>query len=75
MENRIIIDPKIQHGKPVIKGTRIPVTRIIGSLSSGMTKGEIIKEYEITLDDINAALNYAGKLIEDDIYHPLPNIE
>ena len=35
MDDRIIIDPDIQHGKPVIKGTRVPVTRIIGGLRVG----------------------------------------
>lgn len=72
MNNRIAIDPKIQHGKPVIKGTRIPVSRIIGGLAAGMTKEEIIKEYEITEEDILAALKYAGELIEEEEFHPLP---
>jgi uncharacterized protein (DUF433 family) len=72
MNNRIAIDPKIQHGKPVIKGTRVPVSRIIGGLAAGMTKEEIIKEYEITEEDILAALKYAGELIEEEEFHPLP---
>ena len=72
MNDRIVIDPKIQHGKPVIKGTRVPVSRIIGGLAAGMTKEEIIKEYEITEEDILAALQYAGELIEEEEFHPLP---
>jgi uncharacterized protein (DUF433 family) len=72
MNNRIAIDPRIQHGKPVIKGTRVPVSRIIGGLAAGMTKEEIIKEYEITEEDILAALKYAGELIEEEEFHPLP---
>ena len=64
MNNRIVIDPEIQHGKPVIKGTRIPVTRIIGGLAGGMTKEEIIQEYEISEEDIRAALLYANEFIE-----------
>lgn len=36
-ENRIIIDPKICHGKPVLRGTRLPVAIVIGSLAGGMT--------------------------------------
>lgn len=72
MKNRIIIDPDIQHGKPVIKGTRIPVTRIIGGLAGGMTKEEIMREYEISEEDIRAVLVYAGKLIEEEEFHPLP---
>ncbi|OGL40103.1 MAG: hypothetical protein A2043_02675 [Candidatus Schekmanbacteria bacterium GWA2_38_9] len=72
MNNRIIIDPDIQHGKPVIKGTRIPVTRIIGGLAGGMTKEEIMLEYEVTEEDIRAALTYASELIENEEFHPLP---
>ena len=58
MNDRIIIDPEIQHGKPIIKGTRVPVSRIIGGLAGGMTKKDIIAEYEISEEDIRAALLY-----------------
>jgi len=72
MDERIIIDPEIRHGKPVIRGTRVPITRIVGGLAGGMTKEEIIPEYEVTEEDIWAALNYATKLIEAEESHPLP---
>jgi len=72
MNDRIVVDPEIQHGKPVIQGTRVPVARILGGLAGGMTKEEIIREYEITEDDVLAALNYAAELIEAEAFHPLP---
>jgi uncharacterized protein (DUF433 family) len=72
MNDRIIIDPDIQHGKPVIRGTRVPVTRIIGGFAGGMTRQEIMREYEVTEEDINAALDYAAELIEAEEFHPLP---
>jgi uncharacterized protein (DUF433 family) len=72
MNERIVIDPEIQHGKPVIRGTRVPVTRIVGGLAGGMTKEEIMREYEVTDQDIGAALNYAAELIETEEFHPLP---
>ena len=72
MNERIIIDPEIQHGKPVIRGTRVPVTRIVGGLAGGMLKEEIIREYEVTKEDIEAALGYAAELIEAETFHPLP---
>lgn len=72
MNDRITIDPDIQHVKPVIKGTRVPVARIIGGLAGGMTKEEIIREYEVSEEDIRAALIYAGELIEEEEIHPLP---
>ncbi len=74
MNDRVIIDPDIQHGKPVIKGTRVPITRIIGGLGGGMTKEEIIQEYEISDEDINAALKYACELVEKEEFHPLPRV-
>jgi uncharacterized protein (DUF433 family) len=62
MTDRIVIDPKIQHGKPVISGTRVPVARIVGGLAGGMTMDEIIREYEVTVEDVLAALNYAAEI-------------
>jgi uncharacterized protein (DUF433 family) len=72
MNERIVIDPEIQHGKPVIRGTRVPITRIVGGLAGGMTKEEIMREYEVTEEDIEAALSYAAELIEAEEFHPLP---
>jgi uncharacterized protein (DUF433 family) len=61
MNERIVIDPEIQHGKPVIRGTRVPITRIVGGLAGGMTKEEIMRKYEVTEEDIEAALCYAAE--------------
>jgi len=72
MNKRIVIDAKIQHGKPVIRGTRVPVSRIVGGLASGMTREEIRREYDITDEDVSAALEYANTLIEAEQFHPVP---
>lgn len=58
-KKRVIIDPEIRHGKPIIKGTRVPVEVILGSLAGGMEIREIIKDYEITKEDVQAAIEYA----------------
>jgi len=63
MNNRIAIDLEIQHGKPVIRGTRVPVTRLVGGLAGGMTMEEIIREYEVVVEDVLAALNYTAEII------------
>ncbi len=56
---RISIDPQICHGKPCIKGTRIPVFVLLDALATGMTHQEIIEEYPpVTEEDIQAALCY-----------------
>ena len=72
MNERILIDPKIQHGKPVIRGTRVPVARIVGGLAGGMSFEEVQAEYDVTADDIRAALDFANELIEREEFHVLP---
>ena len=72
MDERIVIDPKICHGKPVIRGTRMPVALIVGSLAGGMTFEEVREEYGLTMADIRAALKFAGELVEQEQHHPLP---
>jgi uncharacterized protein (DUF433 family) len=71
-QNRIVIDPAICHGKPVVAGTRVPVTVVVGSLAGGMTMEEVQREYRLTPDDIRAALRYVGELAEQESFHRLP---
>ncbi|MBM4461071.1 MAG: DUF433 domain-containing protein [Chloroflexi bacterium] len=71
MNEHIIIDPRIQHGKPVIRGTRVPVARIVGGLAGGMTMAEVVDEYGVTSEDVRAALGYAAALVEEEIVYPL----
>lgn len=71
-DNRIVIDPAICHGKPVVRGTRIPVSLIVGSLAGGMTFEEVRHEYDLAIEDIRAALKFVGELAEQESFHPLP---
>lgn len=64
---RISVDSKVCSGKPVIKGTRIPIEIILGQLAAGTGFEEIIKEYEISREDILAILNYATKVISNEV--------
>ncbi len=60
---RISIDPKVCHGKPCIKGTRIWVSLIVDNLASGSTEEEILEAYpSLTKEDIKAALAYAAEM-------------
>ena len=61
---RVVIDPKVRFGKPVIKGTRVPVDLLIGKIAGGMTIEEVAKEYDLTRTDIFAALKYAAKALQ-----------
>jgi len=62
-EDRIIIDPEIRHGKPVIRGTRVPVDIILGSLAGGMEIEEVAEEYGVKREDVLAAIEYAAKIV------------
>jgi len=67
--NRISSDPDICHGKPCIKGTRIPVYLIVSMVAEKMSLEEIIKDYpSLTKEDIKAALQYAAELCEFEAY-------
>ena len=63
---RIVVDEKIAFGKPVIKGTRVPVELVIGQLAGGMTYEEVMREYDLTLEDIQAALKYAATILAEE---------
>jgi uncharacterized protein (DUF433 family) len=58
-------DPQVMHGKPCIKGTRIPVSLVVAMLSDGMSVNAILKEYpSLTKTSIRAALKYASLTCE-----------
>ena len=65
MKNRIEINPAVLGGKPVIKGTRIPVYLILDLIAAGKTIGDILKEYPtLTEEDVVAAIEYASNLLK-----------
>jgi uncharacterized protein (DUF433 family) len=64
--DNICIDKQIKGGKPVIRGTRVPVDLILGKLAGGMSYDEVMQEYEITKKDILSALEYASAYISTD---------
>ena len=69
MENLITklisINPEIMHGKPCVKGTRIPVSLVVNMLADGMSEAEILKDYpSLNHDSINASLKYVAMLAE-----------
>jgi len=72
MEDRIVLDPEIQHGRPVIRGTRVPVVRVLAELAGGMAPERVMAEYGLTGDDLQAVFRYAAELLEREKVHPLP---
>lgn len=70
MSERIVIDPDICHGKPVIRGTRTPVTVVLDALAGGDSFEMIQGDYEITPEDIRACIAFASMEINKLRYFP-----
>jgi uncharacterized protein (DUF433 family) len=69
---RIEINPAILMGKPIIRGTRIPVELILKLVTKRWTDEQIIKEYPmLKKDDIREALLYAEKLVQNEEVYPI----
>jgi len=66
--DRIVIDPEICFGKPVIEGTRIPVHMVLDLLGEGLTPREIIEKWypDLTEEDILACVRYANSLVKNE---------
>lgn len=63
---RISVDPLVCHGKACIKGTRIMVSIILDNLAAGVDRDEILRSYPtLSVDDIQAALDYAAELARE----------
>ena len=60
---RIVVDPSIRFGKPIIRGTRVPVALVLAKLAGGMTVESVREEYDLQLEDVQAALHYAAYLV------------
>lgn len=70
--DRIAIDPKIMGGKPVIKGRRVPLQIIVASLAGGDDVGTVCDQFDITEEDVRAALAYAADVLQDERVYALP---
>jgi len=72
-QGRIVFDPQILVGKPVIKGTRLAVEFIVDLLAQGWTEPDILRNYPgVTREDILACLAYAGEVLRAETVYPLP---
>ena len=70
-QDRIIADPRILVGKPVVRGTRLSVEFIIGLLADGWTETDILANYPgLTREDVTACLVYARDLLQSEKVFP-----
>jgi uncharacterized protein (DUF433 family) len=71
-QHRVVLDPKILVGKPVVKGTRIAVEFVIELLAEGWTESQILHNYPgLAREDIQACLRYASDLLHAEKLYPL----
>ncbi len=63
---RIVVDEKVRFGRPVIQETRVPVDLVVGKLAGGMSIEATCEEYELTCEDVLAALAYAARVVADE---------
>lgn len=59
----VTADPKILGGRPVIRGTRVPVDLVVGKLGGGMTMEQVMDQYDLEREGVLAALRYAAHLV------------
>jgi uncharacterized protein (DUF433 family) len=71
MNERIVIDPNICHGKPVVRGTRTPVTVILDALAGGDSFEMIQSDYDVSAEDIRACIGFASHEVSQLRYIPL----
>jgi len=71
--NRIVTNPKVLHGKPIVEGTRISVAFLLELLAGGMTVEEVVGEYpNLTREGVLAAIAYAGQVVDGEEVVPAP---
>ena len=74
-QERIIIDPEILVGKPLVKGSRLAVEFIIDLLAKGWSEDEILRNYPgLSQEDIRACLSYASEILRAEKIYPLNSI-
>ena len=71
---RIVLDPKVLGGKPIVKGTRLAVEFVIDLLAQGWAEDEILENYPgLAREDISACLRYATEVLRSEKVYPLPS--
>jgi uncharacterized protein (DUF433 family) len=72
LSERIVVDPMILTGKPVVRGTRISVEFVMDLLAAGWSHAQILASYpHLSEEDIRACLAYASELLHEEKVYPL----
>jgi uncharacterized protein (DUF433 family) len=72
-QERIVVDPKVLVGKPLILGTRLSVEFILDLLANDWTIEQVLSEYpQLEREDVMAVLKYAAEMAKEEMVYPLP---
>jgi uncharacterized protein (DUF433 family) len=72
-QERIVVDPKVLVGKPLIRGTRLSVEFILDLLANDWTIEQVLDEYpQLAREDVMAVLKYAAEMAKEEKVYPLP---
>jgi len=72
-QERIVVDPKVLVGKPLVRGTRLSVEFILDLLANKWTIEQILSEYpQLAREDVMAVLKYAAEMAKEEKVYPLP---
>lgn len=73
-QERIVVDPAILVGKPVVRGTRLSVELIVDLLAQGWSEADVLRSYPaLSAEDIHACLKYASAVMQSEKVYPLPS--
>ena len=72
-EAQVVVDPRVQGGQPVIKGTRVPVAVLAGAVAAGDAVERVATDYGVTVAQVRAALAYAANLVSSERVIALPH--
>lgn len=71
--SRIVVDPNVLVGKPIIAGTRISVELVVDLLGRGYTTAQVLEQYDhLAADDIQACLAYASEILRSEKVYAIP---
>lgn len=69
---RVVVDPKILVGKPIVRGTRLSVEFIVGLFAQGWTLQQVLDNHPgLTPEDVQACFGYTGEVLQSEQIYPL----
>jgi uncharacterized protein (DUF433 family) len=68
---RVVVDPNVCHGKPIIAGTRVPIASILAAIAGGDDVAQVATDYGVTVEDVRAAVSYANSILSQERHYSI----